>query len=159
MHNPRQFGGTGNFSLPRTARNGNILYAGEAAGSQDPLFGFGIRWALLSGAAAGSALATGNPGLYDQVLKQRMRPYQQTAATNRWFYERMGNRGYSFALRQFPDGADMRERMHRSCAPRWWKRTWYHLAASRRVAPLLNLHANCDCTWCRCHRHIGPSTT
>jgi len=159
MHNPRRFGGTGNFSLPRSVRKGNILYAGEAAGSQDPLFGFGIRWALLSGAAAGKALATGNPEQYDQVFKQRMRPHQQTAASNRWFYEHLGNRGYSFVLRQFPNGTDVRDRLRRSYAPSWWKRGWYHLAASRRVEPLLILHANCDCTWCRCKRHMNPATT
>ncbi len=156
MLNPRRFGGTGNFSLPQSVRKGNILYAGEAAGSQDPLFGFGIRWALLTGAAAGRALATGNPSQYDQVFKHRIRPYQQTAAANRWLYEHLGNRGYSFALRRFPDGGDVRDRMNRSCAPRWWKRALYHLAASQRVEPILDLHADCDCTWCRCERHMSP---
>ena len=156
MYNQRRFGGGGNFSLPRTARKGNILYAGEAAGFQDPLFGFGIRWALLSGAAAGRALATGNPGQYDQVWKRRMRPYQQTAATNRWIYERLGNRGYSFALRQFPKDGDGRDRLHRSYTPRWWKRGWYHITASGRVKPLLKLRTDCDCTWCRCERHLNP---
>ncbi len=158
MHNARRFGGTGNFSLPRAVRKGNILYAGEAAGSQDPLFGFGIRWALLSGAAAGKALATGAPEQYDQVFKQRIRPYQQTAATNRWFYERLGDRGYSFTLRQFPGDSDVRDRMRRSYTPRWWKRGWYYLAAAQRVEPLLDLHTDCDCTWCRCERHRDPPT-
>jgi len=154
MDNPRRFGGSGNFSLPRKARKGNILYAGEAAGFQDPLFGFGIRWAILSGAAAGRALATGNPGRYEQVWKRRLRSYHKAAATNRWFYNRLGNRGYSLTLRRFPNGGDVRDWVNRAYAPRLWKRAWYHLTASRRVTPLLNLHEGCDCTWCRCKRHM-----
>lgn len=153
MENPRRFGGSGNFMLPRKARKGNILYAGEAAGFQDPLFGFGIRWAMLSGAAAGRALASGDPGQYEQLWKRRLRSYHQTAATNRWFYDRLGNRGYSMTLRRFPQGGDLRDWVHRAYAPRLWKRLWYHLAASRRGTPLLNLHEGCDCTWCRCKRH------
>ncbi len=159
MENPRRFGGTGNFSLPKTARKGNILYAGEAAGFQDPLFGFGIRWALLSGAAAGQALATGDPGQYEKTWKQRLRPYHKTAATNRWFYERLGNRGYRLTLQHFPKGGDVRDWVHRAYAPRLWKRAWYHLAASRRTTPLLNPHEDCDCTWCRCKRHMKIQAT
>ena len=154
MDNPRRFGGSGNFSLPHKARNGNILYAGEAAGFQDPLFGFGIRWAMLSGAAAGRALATGDPGQYEQVWKRRLRPYHQAAATNRWFYERLGNRGYNLTLQRFPKDGDVRDWVRRAYAPRLWKRAWYHLAASRRDSPLLNPHEDCDCTWCRCARHM-----
>ena len=85
MHNPRRFGDSGNFSLPRTARKGNILYAGESAGFQDPLFGFGIRWAITSGAAAGRALANDDPARYERFWKRRLRACYQTAATNRWF--------------------------------------------------------------------------
>ncbi len=154
MDNPRRFGGSGNFSLPRLARKGNILYAGEAAGFQDPLFGFGIRWALLSGAAAGQALAKGDPRRYVRLWKRRLRPYHQAAATNRWFYDRLGNRGYSLTLRRFPKEGDVRDWVHRAYAPRLWKRAWYHLVVSRREIPLLNLHEDCDCTWCRCKRHM-----
>lgn len=85
MTNPRRFGGSGNFSLPKTARKGNILYAGEAAGFQDPLFGFGIRSALLTGLQAGSALASNQPALYEDYWKRRMQPFFQAATTNRWF--------------------------------------------------------------------------
>lgn len=153
MKNPRRFGGGGNFSLPRTARKGNILYAGESAGFQDPLFGFGIRWALISGAEAGRALADGDPARYERVWKQRLQAYHQTAATNRWFYERLGDRGYAAALRKYSRGNDARSWMRRAYAPSLWKQAWYYVAASRHYKPLLRVHENCDCTWCRCERH------
>ena len=155
MDNPRRFGGSGNFGLPRTARKGDILYAGEAAGFQDPLFGFGIRWAVLSGAAAGRALAQGDPAAYERFWKRRLRAWHETAATNRWFYERLGERGYRAMLRRFPDGADVRDWVQRAYAPRWWKRAWYRLLAARRHRPLLDPHAGCDCTWCRCRRETA----
>ncbi|MFV1973881.1 MAG: NAD(P)/FAD-dependent oxidoreductase [Thiohalobacterales bacterium] len=159
MDNPHRFGGSGNFSLPKTARKGNILYAGEAAGFQDPLFGFGIRWALLSGAAAGRALAAGDPRQYEKIWKRRLRSYHQTAATNRWFYDRLGNRGYRLTLQHFPKNGDVRNWVRHAYTPRLWKRAWYHLVAARRYTPLLNPHEDCDCTWCRCNRHMKAPAT
>ncbi|HED19100.1 MAG TPA: hypothetical protein ENI74_06320 [Gammaproteobacteria bacterium] len=158
MNNARRFGGTGNFALPKTARKRNILYAGEAAGFQDPLFGFGIRFAMLSGAAAGRALLAGDYEQYESFWKRRLRDYHKTAATNRWFYERLGDRGYNKMLKHFPNSRDIRERMRSAYAPRLWKRAWYHLIAARQHTPLLNPHADCDCTWCRCTRHAQPSS-
>ncbi len=149
MQNPRRFGGSGNFSLPQRAHKGNVLYAGEAAGFQDPLFGFGIRWALLSGSLAGKALATGQPERYQRDWRQRLHTFQQTAATNRWFYNRLGNRGYRGLMQRYQNDTDIREWLYRAYKPRLWKRTWYHLAANDR-RPLLTSLENCDCTWCRC---------
>ncbi len=153
LDNPRRFGGSGNFYLPRTARKGNILYAGESAGFQDPLFGFGIRWALISGAESGRALAEDNPLRYEKVWKQRLRAYHQTAATNRWFYDRMGDRGYAAALRKLARASDVRAVLKKAYAPSLWKRAWYYAVASRRYQPLLRVNERCDCTWCRCERH------
>lgn len=153
MNNPRRFGGSGNFSLPRTARKGDILYGGESAGFQDPLFGFGIRWALISGAEAGRALAANDPARYERLWKQRLRAYHQTASTNRWLYDRLGDRGYAAVLRKFAPGQDVRSWMQKAYAPSVWKRAWYYAVASRRYKPLLRMREDCDCTWCRCERH------
>ncbi|WP_297528709.1 NAD(P)-binding protein [Thiohalobacter sp.] len=154
MRNPRRFGGSGNFFLPRTARKGNILYAGEAAGFQDPLFGFGLRSALLSGAAAGRALAAGRPADYETFWRERLRPRQETAATNRWLYERLGDRGYRAVIHRFPADGDPRDYLRRAYAPRLLKRLWYRAWVGRRQQPLLQPHPGCDCTWCRC-RHLA----
>lgn len=152
MQNPRRFGGSGNFFLPRSARKGGILYAGEAAGFQDPLFGFGMRSAILSGAAAGRALVSGKPEAYEQYWNKRLRPYQQTAATNRWFYNRLGDKGYRAIMRSLKEGQDAAQRLEHAYAPRWWKRILYYLYISKHFTPLLKPHEGCDCTWCRCQK-------
>jgi len=157
METPRRFGGSGNFCLPKRVHKGNILYAGEAAGFQDPLFGFGIRWALLSGAAAGRALADRQPAAYEAFWKHRLRDYHKTAACNRWLYARLGDRGYRELLKHYPADGDIRERMHHAYAPRLWKRLWYNLFLSRHQAAVLNIHDGCDCTWCRCQRHTASA--
>ncbi len=135
-HRPRRFGGVGNFAPPRQVRRGALLRAGEAAGFQDPLFGFGIRAALLSGAAAGAALAAGEPARYDRFWRRRLRPVQQTAVTNRWLFERLGDRGYAAVLGRYPPGRDVREWLHRAYRPRLGRRLWYALVARRRFPPL-----------------------
>ena len=48
MRSAQAFGGTGNVRPNPVARCGNVLYAGEAAGLQDALWGFGMRCALVS---------------------------------------------------------------------------------------------------------------
>lgn len=151
MGNPRHFGGTGNFQIPETSRKGNILYAGESAGFQDPLFGFGIRSSILTGAAAGQALAAGRPKLYEEFWKKRIKGYQQTGMTNRWFYNRLGNIGYSRLLRHFPDGGDIRQRLQHEYSPRLWKQLWYQLTRCGKPE-LFCVTPGCECTWCRCAR-------
>ncbi|HHJ34350.1 MAG TPA: hypothetical protein ENJ87_01150 [Gammaproteobacteria bacterium] len=152
MKNPHRFGGVGNSALPKKVKKLSTLYAGEVAGFQDPLFGFGIRWAVVSGVAAGNAMASGDLRQYETIIKKRLKPHYQSAATNRWFYEKLGNRGYSKTLKHFPPNRDVRKWLQRAYAPCWWKRVWYMLIVSRSVKPLLDLSKNCDCTWCRCKR-------
>ena len=43
MKSTQRFGGTGSLVINRTARRGNLLFAGEAAGCQDAFWGFGMR--------------------------------------------------------------------------------------------------------------------
>lgn len=153
MENPRRFGGGGNFSLLSRASKGNMLYAGEAAGFQAPLFGVGMRCALMSGASAGAALAAGQPARYERDWKRRLRPFYQAAASNRWFYDHLGDRGYSNLTRRISEQTDVRDWPRRFYAPRLWKRAWCHLTQKRRQALLLTVHGGCDCTRCRCMRN------
>ncbi len=133
---PRRFGGVGNFALPRRVRHGDRLLVGEAAGLQDPLFGFGIRTALRSGAAAGAALAGGDPAAWQRYWRRHLRPVQQVATVNRWLYERLGDRGYAAVLARYPAGQDVREWLGRAYRPRLARRLLYHLLARRRFPPL-----------------------
>ena len=80
----RSFGGFGNMSAEPTVRRGKLLLAGEAAGLQDALFGFGMRYALGSGHFAGRAAVDDDLLGYETVYRRRFRPWIQAAAVNRY---------------------------------------------------------------------------
>lgn len=71
MTNPRPFSGFGNLYTGHAVRKGRLLYAGEAAGFQDALFGFGLRYAMLSGHLAARAWLDGRPERYDFLCRKR----------------------------------------------------------------------------------------
>jgi hypothetical protein len=107
-----RWGGHASFSLPRSAVLGETLVAGEAAGFQDALFGFGIRTALLSGALAADAVATG--GCYDSAWRQHLLPRMQASAVNRTLFEHAGFAGQALwhAMRLAPDGRSLLRRLY-----------------------------------------------
>jgi len=152
MNNEKRFGGAGNSVFHNIAHKGNILYAGEAAGFQDALFGFGMRWAMLSGAQAAKALMMNRPDEFERMLDQRLRKYMQVSEVNRWFYHRLGNSGYHSVLANYK-GGDIREWMQRAYRPRWWTPLVHYLFARRNKKPFLHVHEGCDCTWCKCEGH------
>jgi flavin-dependent dehydrogenase len=121
MKNPRPFGGTGNLALPRAARRGNQLVAGEAAGFQDPLWGFGIRNAILSGHLAARSLLAGEPEAYEAAWRRRIGRHMRAAAVMRWFYARLGNRGYRALCGWLARVEDPHAALRFLYAPAWWK--------------------------------------
>lgn len=159
MKNPQRTGGAANFLYPRSARKGSLLYAGESAGFQDALWGFGMRYAMLSGCLAAQAMLEAGPKDYDRLWHKRLGGLLRAAQVNRYFYQRLSNRGFSrllkgidHALQYKPDG---RQWLHRYTALRLWKSLCFpivkHLQHSSRPAADIPT-ADCDCTWCRC-RH------
>ena len=141
MRNARAFGGTGNVRARPLVRAGDTLYAGEAAGLQDALWGFGMRCALVSGHMAGQALLAERPAQYDHSFRQRFTGFLRTSVVNRYFYERMGDRGYARLLHAIARAHDARDWLRRFYAPRLWKTLWFPVAriaveAGRRRAEL-----------------------
>jgi flavin-dependent dehydrogenase len=116
MRNPRRFGGHANAYLLPEARKGNVLYAGEAAGFQDALFGFGMRFAMLSGALAASALLDGAPQAYDRLWKGRLRGLLHTGLVNRFLFERLGDAGYVRYITHVTRHLDGRAFLRKHCA-------------------------------------------
>jgi flavin-dependent dehydrogenase len=121
MTAPRRFGGTGNVQLDRSARRGNALLAGEAAGFQDALWGFGLRYAMLSGHFAAQALMNGGPGHYDPMWRKRFGGHIKASFVNRYFYERLGDPGYRAFLSRLGGAEDAREWLRRHYAPSVFK--------------------------------------
>src|SRR5262249_44317786 len=152
MREPVRFGGAGNVLVPKTARQGGILFAGEAAGFQDALWGFGIRIGMLSGHLAARALLALSPESYDRAWKTRLGGLLRTSLVNRYWFARMGNEGYTKLMRSIARVRDARDWLFRHYSPSAVKGLLFPRARaavrSRRGPPGCRV-ASCDCTWCR----------
>jgi flavin-dependent dehydrogenase len=93
----RRFGYGGALRVPSTAVQDGRLYVGEAAGFQDCLFGFGMRYAMLSGYLAARALAGGED--YDRLWRDAFGHQLLVGARNRRLYSLFGNLGYEAMIR------------------------------------------------------------
>lgn len=157
MKNERHFGGTGNFVYPPTGRRGRLLFVGEAAGFQDPLWGFGLRYAMLSGHLAALSLLEGHPERYDARWKKRLGGLMRSAMVNRYLYQRLGDDGYVRLMRRLgpDDDAGVWLRARYAWTP--WKWLLFPMAkaairSNRREK--ICVREGCDCTWCHCHRTL-----
>lgn len=149
----RRFGGSGNYVRVKAASVGNKLYVGEAAGFQDALFGFGLRYAILSGRFAGAA--DGSSHTYEQTWKQRLSGLNAASLTNRWLYNHLGDRGRQFFFKRALAKHDPRHFLGRLYSPSAWKTLSAKLLPSEPLLRSERLRAGCDCTWCRCQRGTG----
>ena len=134
------------------------MFAGEAAGFQDALWGFGMRYAMVSGHLAVRALIEDRPEDYDRLWTARLGGLLRTGMVNRYLYEKLGDRGYVAFTRQGDRAADARTWLRRHYGASLLKRALLPLAnrAARRKESALCVMDGCDCTWCRCqHREAS----
>jgi len=155
------FGGFGNMATDPTVRQGRMLFAGEAAGFQDALFGFGMRFALTSGHLAGNAWTAQDFEGYEAACRRRFRPAIQAAIVNRYLlYERGGARAYRALVRHVSGARDPRGWLRRHYGAQWWTPLVYRLANRRRTPMQAIRHEcrdQCDCTYCRCLRDAAAA--
>lgn len=97
MRAPQFHAGAGNIHLPASALAGGHLRAGECAGFQDGLAGFGMRYALRSGVMAARALLEAAP--YDPLWRGELAGAMAASIVNRALFAKLGNRGYRWLLR------------------------------------------------------------
>ncbi len=129
MENPRRHGGIGQFALPPRGRQGRRLLVGERAGFQDLLWGFGIRYAIVSGVLAARSLL--GEGDYIAESRGALLGSMRAAVVNRAIYAHLGNRGYRWALRRVSQSLSLCEALRRWYRPSpltwllWpWARRW-----------------------------------
>ena len=133
LRNPRRFGGVGNVRPPAPPGRGSsrgTIWTGEAGGIQDALWGFGIRYAILSGRLAVQAAEDGVEAYrrrWEQTIGQPLR----TSFVNRFLYDRAGALGYRWILRTLDRNPSPAHTLRRFYAPRWWKRALFPLVARR----------------------------
>jgi flavin-dependent dehydrogenase len=107
----RRFGGRVHVSGTDRLIEGRRLFVGEAAGLQDYLFGFGLRYALVSGHLAARALLTGER--YDALVERHLRRSLQAGFVNRYLFDRLGDRGHARLIRWLAGGGDALRRVRR----------------------------------------------
>lgn len=157
MIDPRPHGGVGNFRIPGSALSGAHPLAGEQAGFQDTLWGFGMRLAIASGVLAARSVLERID--YDALWRRELMPWLQASVVNRALYEYCGNVGYGWLLRAQETGGDARRFLRRLYHPGWVKRLilpWArrHYRSRRRDAACR--HEDCTCIWCRCGDEYSP---
>ena len=156
----RSFGGFGNMPAEPKVRRGTMLLVGEAAGLQDALFGFGMRYALASGHLAGLAFVDGDLSEYEAAYRRLFRPRIEAAVVNRYLYRRGGAGGYRTLVEYMSGARDPRAWLRRYYNRRWWTPLVYPLARAHAARQQARSDAHecredCDCTYCRCVREAA----
>jgi flavin-dependent dehydrogenase len=134
-----------NFFLHESSQKRGALFAGEAGGFQDYLFGLGIRYALISGHLAARSLVESCD--YDRLWSERFLSQMRSSLSSRLFYEALGRYGLRFFVRRAA-GRDFRDFLHSWARPAWWRLALRPLAEkifgrAKRCAHKL------PCDWCR----------
>lgn len=159
MHNPWPFGGFANFRLPRTAMQGGHPVAGEQAGFQDALAGFGMRYALRSGVLAARSILDETD--YTGLWRRELLPLLRTGAVNRFIFNLAGEPGRRAALKRLHRG-DTRLTLRRFYRPSALSRLLFPVAQFRYRSQLRDRscdHVDCQCVWCQCQAESEAGST
>ncbi len=155
MTDEKEFGGYGNFFFGKPACENGRYYVGESAGLQDCLWGFGLRYALLSGWLAARSIIEGGanaPQMYLSSLEERLLPMQRASLVNRLLFEMLGNRGYAHFIEKSAK-MDTLEFLRRRYNPSFLGRLLFPLAGWWYRSRLVDKGCHrdgCTCVWCRC---------
>ncbi len=102
VRNGKRFAGYASFFLRNSQVVQNRLYVGESAGFQDCLWGFGMRYAVLSGYLAARSILDGAD--YDWLWKRELKPMLETSLVNRYLIELFGATAYRHLARKVSSG-------------------------------------------------------
>lgn len=117
------------FFLRDSYVDSNRMVVGECAGLQDFLFGFGMRYAFLSGYLAARCIVEGSD--YDRFIREEMLDSVRASLINRYLFEKLGNRGYRFLIRRWAKSDDVLGLMRGWYRWKWYKRLIFPLARRR----------------------------
>jgi flavin-dependent dehydrogenase len=92
----KEVGGVGGFSL-KNVKKETALCVGEAAGLQDFLWGFGMRFAIKSGYLAAQSIIRNKD--YEKIAKQHFRNKLKAGVVNRYLWENvLSKKDYSILI-------------------------------------------------------------
>lgn len=158
MRNRRPFGGFANFRLPRTANQGSHLVIGEQAGFQDPLAGFGMRYAVRSGLLAARSIIEGTD--YTALWRRELLPLLRAGTVKRFVFNMLGEPGCRLALRKLSQG-DAGMTLRAAYQPSLFNRVVFPLARLFYRSQLRDRscdHIDCRCVWCACKAEVAATT-
>jgi len=157
IREPRIFGGYGNFFLKSAySRMGRVYYVGESAGFQDALWGFGMKFAMLSGYLAARSIITGTS--YDQLCKQHIEPILKVSLANRLIYFNVGNKGYQWFIDRMARSNDILPTLRKHFRYSTLKKVLFAYAKfwyKSRMVDKDCTQEDCNCAWCRCTREVA----
>ncbi|GMQ98134.1 MAG: NAD(P)/FAD-dependent oxidoreductase [Acidimicrobiia bacterium] len=153
LNGARPFTGYGSvFGTAGFTDEAGRLFVGEAAGLQDPEWGFGMWYAMESGSLAARSLLEGFD--YAEAARKRFDNRRETALFNRLLFERLPDAVVPRLLRRGAESADLLARLRRHWAPNVAKS-----AVAKAVLPRFRrvrlerrdraCHSpTCECVWC-----------
>lgn len=96
IKNPKNVGGVGCFSIGNIFQKNNNLFAGEAAGLQDVLWGFGMKYAFVSGFLAAQSIINNED--YSDKIKKEFSNKLKASLANRFLWENFNSANYESFL-------------------------------------------------------------
>lgn len=153
----RPFGGYGGVLSPgRYTDPAGRLFVGEAAGLQDPEWGFGMGYAIASGALAATCLLDGSD--YPSRARAQFDPVRQAGMVNRALFQAIPQPVIDLLLRYHATRPDLRARLTRHWAPRPVKtllapRLTRRLTEQFRNGDPACARPGCTCVACHCDPH------
>lgn len=156
IRDPKEFGGYVNFYKEPILSKNKIIYIGENAGFQDALWGFGIKYAMLSGYYAARSIIDNRD--YTELCKTYLVPKLKTSLANRWLYAHLHNPGYSYVFRMMSNLDDVIPVLRKHYNPSASKEILYKIARKWFHTRLIDkqcMHVDCNCVWCRHGKHAS----
>ncbi|OIO20976.1 hypothetical protein AUJ17_04115 [Candidatus Micrarchaeota archaeon CG1_02_47_40] len=115
VKNPKYKTNFVSFHIPSSAKRDSSLYVGEAAGFQDFVFGFGLRYAFLSGYLAAKSIIDGSD--YDSLWKKEFASRLELGILNRALYEFGGDSAFANLISQAEKEKDFGKFLHSLSKP------------------------------------------
>lgn len=151
IEHPKEFGGFANFfNNPILSKDNRIFYVGENAGFQDALWGFGIKYAMLSGYYAAQSIM--NNDNYTELCKTYLFPKLKVSLANRWLYAHLYNPGYSYMFKYMAKLDDVIPALRKHYNSSFFGKFFYKIANRWYHTRLIDkqcMHEHCNCVWCR----------
>ncbi|KYK32776.1 MAG: NAD(P)/FAD-dependent oxidoreductase [Theionarchaea archaeon] len=111
IQEPKKVGGIGSFSTKNVFKKDKSLFVGEAAGLQDFLWGFGMRYAVTSGFLAAQSILDNKD--YEQTAQKYFSHKLKASITNRYLWEKCDRIRYSLMVKNGRIMKAILYRMHR----------------------------------------------